>query len=161
MRGSKWSPGQILGHHTWTAPHGEALEAFPWKKRVSSCVCDIASEKLALSDFWCSTALPQVHMLPSVDLQKLQSPISNIHFPLRLWHHGAASKSKTASFLFALPHAAKLASIAGIPESVPAPVFLAYGGSLSTSIRSYFFSCAPVWFDNFDNLFMVVGSCKY
>ena len=30
----------------------------------------------------------------------------------------------------AVSHAAKLASIPGIPESVPATVFLAYGGSL-------------------------------
>ena len=38
IKGSKWSPAPILEQHTWTALHGEALEPFPRKKRVSSCV---------------------------------------------------------------------------------------------------------------------------
>ena len=90
MRGSKWSPGQILGHHTWTAPHGEALEAFPWKKEgVQLCVwhskwktctlrflmqhraatsphapqCGLA--KLALSDFDAAPGCRKISISPS------------------------------------------------------------------------------------------------
>ena len=46
-------------------------------------------------------------------------------------------KSEESSFCcdtVAVSHAAKLASIPGIPESVPATVFLAYGGSLMDSV---------------------------